>query len=311
MNGMDARRILLWLLAAEVLLVALHGTVRATDGRVAWGALDPLLDLDRERSVGTWFSTAQLLAIAAVFTAAARAGPPAALSRALALPGLAFVFLAADEALQIHESLTARAAAREVEWLTALAFRGGHGTWVLPYAAAGLAACALALPAVREVWRRYRAEATIIAAGAGVMGAGAVGLEVASYQFLRDGAHPMLYTAEVAAEEFLEMAGASIVLYGAMGLARHRRAAAAPAARRAAPSTAAGGRPGRRRAAPCARTDPGAGRKDRARRRVPGPGLVAARTGRLSRSARCRSRSRRCARRCRRPPPCARRGRSR
>lgn len=249
MNGTDARRILLWLLAAEVLLVALHGTVRATDGVVAWGALDPLLDLDRERSVGTWFSTAQLLAIAAVFAAAARAGPPAALARALALPALAFVFLAADEALQIHESLTARAAAREVEWLTALAFRGGHGTWVIPYAAAGLAAFALALPAVREVWRRYRAEAAIVALGAAVMGAGAVGLEVASYQFLRDGAHPMVYTVEVAAEEFLEMAGASIVLYGALRLARHRRAAA-PAARRAGPAAAAAGRPGRRRFAP-------------------------------------------------------------
>ena len=219
-----AARLLLALLAFELLLVALYGTVRATDRMVAWGALDRLLDLDQELSLGTWFSAAQLLAIAAVFMAAARGGPPAALSRVLALLGVGFVFLAADEALEIHESLNTLA--NEGGWLTALAFRGGTGIWIAVYAAVALVLAALALPALREVWRRHRAEAAVLAAGVALMGMGAVGLEVIAYQFLRDGTRDMLYAMEVAGEELLEMTGASVILYGAILLAQRRRSAA-------------------------------------------------------------------------------------
>jgi hypothetical protein len=242
MNGTDARpgaltrhgaaRLLFALFGAELLLVALHGTVRALDRVVAWGPLNTLLDLDREQSLGTWFSAAQLLAIAVIFAVAARGGPPAALSRALWLMAAGFAFLAADEGLQIHETLTARGA--DVPWLQAVAFRGGHGTWIAVYAAVGLALLALTLPALREVWRGYRAEAAFVALGVAVMGAGAVGMEAVSYVLLRDGSRAMLYTMEVAVEEGLEMAGASIILYGALLLALRRRATA-PAPVRAAP----------------------------------------------------------------------------
>jgi len=51
---------------------------------------------------------------------------------------------------------------------------------------------------------------------------GGVGLEAIGYQFLRSGSTPLLYSAEVALEEFLEMSGASITLYGTILMLLHK-----------------------------------------------------------------------------------------
>jgi len=55
-----------------------------------------------------------------------------------------------------------------------------------------------------------------MAIGMGFVVLGGVGLEAIGYQFLRSGSTPLLYSAEVALEEFLEMSGASVTLYGAI-----------------------------------------------------------------------------------------------
>jgi hypothetical protein len=50
---------------------------------------------------------------------------------------------------------------------------------------------------------------------------GGVVLEAISNQFLRSDSTPILYTVEVALEEFLEISGASVTLYGAILLLLH------------------------------------------------------------------------------------------
>ena len=50
---------------------------------------------------------------------------------------------------------------------------------------------------------------------------GGVVLEAISNQFLRSDSTPLLYTVEVALEEFLEISGAIVTLYGAILLLLH------------------------------------------------------------------------------------------
>ena len=69
------------------------------------------------------------------------------------------------------------------------------------------------------MWTYFQPETLMIATGIAVFLFGAVVLEIISYQFLHDGATPLLYLAEVTFEEFLEMSGGSLILYGTIRFA--------------------------------------------------------------------------------------------
>jgi hypothetical protein len=207
--------LLVGLLLVELCLVALYA-VNAWFGSAS-RLVDALFDLDAEASIPTWFSSAQLLLTAALFAAGGwRAGKTPPARWFLWLAAVAFMFLSTDEAASIHEKVTV--AFRGLDWVPRL--KGDHGVWIAPYLLAiliGLLACRRQLAGL---WRRHTRAAIVMAAGAGVLMIGAVGFETLSYQFLRNGASPSLYRLEVAAEEFLEMAGASIILAGAVLLNR-------------------------------------------------------------------------------------------
>jgi hypothetical protein len=71
------------------------------------------------------------------------------------------------------------------------------------------------------MWKTHRRQTAIMASGFAIFLIGAAGLEVVGYQFLRG--EPSLsyfYQLEVALEEFLEMIGISITVYGAILLHR-------------------------------------------------------------------------------------------
>lgn len=100
--GVPGRRLLLnaaWMVAAtDAALVVLH---------LATGS--PVVDLDREANVATWYSGAKLLAVAALFAAVAHApGTDRTRKRLWLLGCTLFVGLALDETISLHESLTRR-----------------------------------------------------------------------------------------------------------------------------------------------------------------------------------------------------------
>jgi hypothetical protein len=209
----DPGRFLAGSLLLEALLV-LAGVVLAPHGGSR--PLDRLFDLDREATVAAWLSSAQLLALGAVLLLVAwRSSPPPPVSRPfLGCLGLGFVLLSMDEAAAFHERLS--------EALQAFGFlprfKDGHGLWIFVYAFCGIAFLLVARRAALAAWRAARAEALLFAGGIAVSILGAIGLEVVSYQFLRGAGAPLLYRTEVVAEEFLEMAGVSIMLYAALRL---------------------------------------------------------------------------------------------
>lgn len=207
-NGQDIRRLFVWLLAFECLLVVAF-LVEYAVGSPAW-LITRLLDLDREDSIATWFSSLQLAAVGVLFLILAAKQRQDGVPRwFLGLGGLGFLFLSADEALMLHESITG--ALVKVDWVPR--FSGDHGIWIFFYLGLGAALLLLMLRPLLTLWRRHRHPFALMAAGAGIFLLGAVGLEIIGYEFLAGGP-PLFYRFEVAAEEFLEMLGATAILCG-------------------------------------------------------------------------------------------------
>lgn len=206
----NIRQLFFWLIGFELVLMALY-LLEAAVGSPAW-TIERLLDLDGEQSVAVWFSTVQLAVIGLLFlikAAKTRAG--AKVPRwFLGLGSGGFLFLSMDEHLELHESITA--AMVHFDWMPR--FSGDHGIWVFFYLGAGALLLLLSLRPIIALWRAHRYPFTLMVAGAGVFALGAVGMEVIGYEFLREG--PRLYQVlEIAAEEFMEMLGASTILCGA------------------------------------------------------------------------------------------------
>ncbi len=209
----DIRLLVSGLLLLEACLVILFLIERAL-GSPFW-FVHRLVDLDGEQSIAAWFSSLQLCAVGAVLLLKARhPGALAPLGRGfLAVLGLAFVFLSADEALSLHEALTAGLA--RYGWLPR--FEGGHGIWITLYLAAVFAFLLVSLPRLLYLWRHHRRPSMCVAGGFAVFVGGAVGMEVIGYG-MANTATPLMQGVEIACEEWLEMAGITLVLAGALGL---------------------------------------------------------------------------------------------
>jgi hypothetical protein len=211
-----ARRVLLVLIAVELLMSVTYFVAHVLGAARRGGAISTFIDFDLEASFPTWFSSVQLLAIGAVLILAGTNDAQRLLStRFLLAAGALFVFLAADEGAGIHERVNGGMADLN---LTFLAFQDDHGAWIALYAFVGLLIIVLSTRHLITLWRHYRHETRVALIGFSLYGAGAVGLEIVSY-FLRSAGRDTGYRLEVLFEELLEMAGATVVLYAVLLLA--------------------------------------------------------------------------------------------
>lgn len=215
-----ARNLFFILLAVELVLVGVYVALWVLPEGVPDGAFASLMNLDGEWNLPTWFSSVQLFVIGALFAAAAQSArrPESVPSLFPYTVGSAFVFLSMDEGAAFHERISEVARENDVAWILI----EGHGAWITVYAVVGVVFLLSTLPYFLAYWHHARREAIIITVGAAVFVLGAVGFEIASYLFLRDGNVDDLYRVEVAIEEFFEMSGGSIMLVGALLLASRR-----------------------------------------------------------------------------------------
>ena len=206
----DATKVFFGLIFLDLCLVSIFAAAILL-GSPSWRIL---FNLDREGNIPAWFSSVQLFLTGMIVLLRSREIDPGhSPSRLFFLAvGTGFIFLSADEAASIHETIGR--ALIHVEWMPR--FKGGHGIWIFVYALIGLILLLACFRRLAAIWNRYRHATSIMAMGLGFALLGAVGLEAISYQFLRSGSTPLLYLVEVALEEFLEMSGASIMLYGAL-----------------------------------------------------------------------------------------------
>ena len=88
--------------------------------------------------------------------------------------------------------------------------------WILVYFFIGVIVAFIFYRNFIRLYQTCRREMTIILIGCGVLVLGAVGVEILGYEFLNNAHTGSGYYTETAIEEFLEMFGTSIILYGAV-----------------------------------------------------------------------------------------------
>jgi len=205
----DAKKLLCSLLLFELFLVMVY----ILDSLVGvQSPIHKLFNLDSESTIPAWFSSMQLCLVGILFLCSwVGAVKQKADSRLFFLMvGLGFLFLSMDEAAEFHEKLTR--VLTHIEWLPQ--FTGG--LWIPLYLSAlaifGIAGRRL----IAAIWKAYPHESLVVAAGFAIILVGSVGLEIITHLFWKDGNSPVLYRTEVVFEEFFEMAGTSVVLYGAL-----------------------------------------------------------------------------------------------
>jgi len=214
----DANILLIGLILFELCLVLIFAVDTALGSPRL--SIQQLFDLDGEGNIPAWFSSVQLFLIGLLFLLKSRQLDPdhSPSPLFLLMVSAGFIFLSADEMASIHEKLSL--VFKHVVWIPR--FKGDHGLWVFIYAIIGLILLLANLRTVAAMWNRYRHATSCMAIGMGFFLLGGVGLEAIGYQFLRSGSTPLLYSAEVALEEFLEMSGASITLYGTILMLLHK-----------------------------------------------------------------------------------------
>lgn len=204
----NAKSILIGLVLFEICLIAIYLTGNFI------GHPTIFFNLDGEANLPAWFSSMQFLLIGQIFYLKSQQPNPKNLPSHffLILIAAGFIFLSVDEAAQVHETLSG-----VLKRSTSMPrFKDGNGVWILPYVLIGSFAFYKLYSEVIVMFSRFRKESIIMASGMIMIAFGAVALEIISYQFLRSGSRENQFIIEVAFEEFFEMAGASLVLYGAL-----------------------------------------------------------------------------------------------
>jgi hypothetical protein len=197
-------RFFLVLASVPFLLVAAYLADMAI-GSPVW-LVKRLVDLDAESSLPAWYSSMLL-------QPPSGRGP----ARWFFLLGCAgFLFLSADEALFIHESIAGSPALKANPHLMAvLHLKHSQGAWIPIYGAVVAVLFAVAAPQIWRFWKTHRPAFLAFAIGIGMFLFGAIVLEIAGDRYmdlLR--AVPAIHTAEIVAEELLEMLGSIIMLRG-------------------------------------------------------------------------------------------------
>jgi hypothetical protein len=206
-SAADAKVLLLILLSIELLLVAAYVTLHILAPEMKAGPLRNFFNVDREVSIPTWFSSIQLFAVGAVLML--QAGRARELRIPFVVAALAFIFLSMDEAAAVHDAIYKTFEARNLPFIG----HEGYLVWMAAYVIVAIFALFVGYRAVLFVWRSYRREAWWILAGGALFCTGGIVIEIITHRLFHIAVDTTFFLA-VAAEELLEMAGVSVILYG-------------------------------------------------------------------------------------------------
>jgi len=207
MTKKDAVKLLWILLLFEVFLVVVFVVDALLD---VHSPLHKLFNLDSEATLPAWFSSLQLGLVGVIFLAVWVGVPEreSGLRQFLLLVGLGFLFLSMDETAEFHEKLTR--VLRHVDWLPQ--FKGG--IWIPIYLSIAAYVGWSTRRTIGVLCKNRPIEMVFMLSGLALIVVGSVALEILTHMFLKDGQNPALYKIEVIIEEFFEMVGASVLLYG-------------------------------------------------------------------------------------------------
>ena len=201
----SARRLLFVLLAVEAILIAAYIFSHIIAPEMRLGPIRNFVNVDREVSVPTWFSSVQLFTVSLVLWNFAREAGE--LRRFFLILGSVFLFLSLDESAGLHEALFRVSQERDLAWGM------NYLAWMVPYFLVGILGVALGCRPITLIARRYPGEGLWVAGGAALFVGGGVAIEILTHRLYVIGVDRNFFLA-VAAEEFCEMTGVSVILYG-------------------------------------------------------------------------------------------------
>ncbi|MGH8546233.1 MAG: hypothetical protein ACREX3_21950, partial [Gammaproteobacteria bacterium] len=156
-SAANAKSLLLTLLAIQILLVSAYILTHIIAPDASLGPIPGLLNVDREVSIPTWFSSIQLFVLAVVLLMQARWEKE--LKSFLFALGLGFLFLSMDEAAAIHDSLYRSMQRLKLPWLEGVEYL----VWIVPYLAIGVIGLLIGYRPVLFAWRHFLCEALWVA----------------------------------------------------------------------------------------------------------------------------------------------------
>ena len=217
----NPQRFLVAALICETILLTIYWFDVATAGY--FPLVHSLFDLDSEGNIPAWFSSSQLFCVALTYWACAlrkrRIDRPSPVFFVLA--GLAAAYVSSDETAQIHERITAWVGKRYVDWVVPMA--ADNFFFVMVAVALLMVICQLLSKDLLLLWSNHRRITLIAALGIVVGLTGGMGVETLGYKLLNGQTDSLWYKIEVTVEEFMEMFGASLVLFAALSLSGARR----------------------------------------------------------------------------------------
>jgi len=203
-----ARKLVLILICIELLLVVMYGT-DAWVGN-APEPLHALVDLDAEANLPTWFSSFQLTLIAINFWyfAERRRATQRPSRRFLRCCAGFFLLLSIDETAMLHERVTKLIGERYVDWLPE--YFESHVLSTVGCVLVLIAALVMGSSHLRGLSAASCKAMIIAVLGCLLYVAGAAILETIGYKL---GLRASFQQVEIGVEEFLEMFGATFILY--------------------------------------------------------------------------------------------------
>ena len=184
--------------------------------------LHTIFNLDGESTIPSWFSSMQLFLIGLIFWTKSLHlnNYPLISTFFYKTAGTGFIYLSADEASEIHEKIGNILRGINNGRNVIPHFEGGygHGFWLLPYLLIGITLAFVFHKDITAFFKCYKRSSVIMISGLSIAVLGAVGFEIVGYGYrdvYGDANKFLPYIFEVAAEEFFEMLGFSLVLYGA------------------------------------------------------------------------------------------------
>jgi len=210
----DAGKILRALVLSELLFIVIYFT-DFSFGHPVW-RISELFDLDSDSSIPTWFAIIQLFMIGFItlLVAFSQKTTPPPSKKGLIIFGLGFIYLSLDEGSSIHEKITHEFYNNPLVPY----FHGKHGIWIVVYGIIAIIITLILIKDIIAVCKSFSREALIFALGMIIYLTGAAGGETITFFYI-DKTNPFVYCSEVIIEEFLELSGASVLLYSVLLMA--------------------------------------------------------------------------------------------
>lgn len=204
----NAKTLLISLLVFEGLLVLLNVVDLCLGSPLH---IHRIIDLNAEGNLPTWFSSIQLFLVGITFLLI-RLNKSSSLQKDdtfLSICGLLFIFLSMDETSQFHEKITK--VLSNLEWIPR--FGDSDGIWILLYFLVLLGLIGISYRSVKVMFVNYKKEMLVMLTGVTLFLFGGVIVEIIGYNLYGS---KLAYKIAAIIEEFFEMSGISVLLYGTL-----------------------------------------------------------------------------------------------